>query len=103
MATNTTLHRAPRTLARPAVGNPSLISSWLTGMMFLIIIVLVASLLNSAAFTPRTSDRLMGPMVAPEGVPSSNMRIKDGNAEALDSIAGVPGRQRRHYERRGEL
>ncbi len=88
MATNTTLHRAPGTLAHPAIGHPSLISLLLTGMMFIIIVALVASLLNAAAVTPRAGDRLMGP-VAPE-VPSNNMRIKDGNAEVLDSIAGVP-------------
>ncbi|MDZ4835713.1 MAG: hypothetical protein SGJ27_18205 [Candidatus Melainabacteria bacterium] len=68
---------------------PSMMSSWLTGLMLLVIIALVASLLNSAAYLPRTAEGMNGPMVLPEGMPGT-MRVRDGNEEALDSIAGVP-------------
>jgi hypothetical protein len=89
---STTIERGNDVSYVPAeTTSPSPLSSWLTGVMLLIIITLVASLLHSAAMLPRTTDGMNAPMVLPEGstMPGS-MRVRDGNEEALDSIAGVP-------------
>jgi len=93
MATKTTtIERGSDVAYSPAeTTNPSFLSSWLTGLMLLIIIALVASLLNSAAMLPRTSEGVNSPMVLPEGSTApGSMHIRDGNEEALDAIAGVP-------------
>lgn len=93
MATKTTTIERGRDVAYvPAdTSSPSLLSSWLIGLMLLMIIALVASLLNSAAMLPRTGESVNSPMVLPEGstMPGTT-RVRDGNEEALDAIAGVP-------------
>jgi hypothetical protein len=88
MATKTITRGRDISYSPTETKKPSMVSSWLTGLMLLIIIALVASLLNSAAFLPKTGESINGPMVLPEGTPG--MRLRDGNEDALDAIAGVP-------------
>lgn len=93
MATKTTTMERGRDIAfsPPETASSSMLSSWLAGLMLLVVIALVASLLNSAAMLPRTTDGVNSPVVLPEGstMPGS-VRVRDGNEEALDAIAGVP-------------
>lgn len=69
--------------------SPHPLSSWLAGLMLLIVITLVASLLHSAVMMSRSS--FNGPMIMPEGstMPGTG-RVRDGNERALGSIAGMP-------------
>lgn len=93
MATKTTTLGRGRDIAfTPAeTTSPSLVASWLTGLMLIIVIALVASLLNSAAMSSRTIDGVNSPVVVPEGsTMPGGVLLRDGDHEALDNIASVP-------------
>ena len=92
MATKTTTMERGRDIAfTPAeTASPSMVSSWLTGLMLIIVIALVASFLNSAAMSPRTSDGVNAPVVVPDGSNPGAVQIRNGNEDALDAIADVP-------------
>jgi len=68
----------------------SFVSYWLTGFVVFMVLAMTMAIVNATAHYPTNGVGLDQPMVLPEASSAPGSGLRDGRAEALDNIAGVP-------------